>query len=487
MPLTGAAVLAGAIGACTTGQATGEAAASWASSSGASVLQRRAYAYGPDGFVTGLDDLLTGTREFSLDTAGRVTHVTAPQWSERYSYDGAGNLTGAVWPAIPLELAGGRLGADVQGPREVTGTLTRRAGNIRYRHDAAGRVVRRTRTRISRKPETWEYSWDADSRLVAVGTPDGSAWRYFYDPLGRRVAKQHVSAADEVLAETWFAWDGTVLAEQASAGEVTTWDYRPRSFSLVAQTTSRERGSLLRDASQQEIDRRFYSIITDLAGTPSELVAADGTLAGHRQQALWGGTAWNPSGALTPLRFPGQYADDETGFHYNNQRYYDPVTGSYLSPDPLGVTPAPNPHRYAANPHIGIDPLGLETCMRLSGKKSIEANQAAIDARATGHAFSGVHDPASGEFEAFPSGDEATDPVAVVPRHAAINQAAFGNSRSTVAFTAIKQEDGSLNVTWLSRGVTGRNYPGSDNLANPEQQQAILRALQRATGRTVTG
>ena len=82
------------------------------------------------------------------------------------------------------------------------------------------------------------------------------------------------------------------------------------------------------------------------------------------------------------------------------------------------------------------------------------------------------------------------DPVAVVPRrggHDAINKAAFGDSRSTVAFTAIKQEDGSLNVTWLSRGVTGRNFPGSNNLANPDQQQAILQALQRATGRTVSG
>ena len=59
------------------------------------------------------------------------------------------------------------------------------------------------------------------------------------------------------------------------------------------------------------------------------------------------------------MRFPGQYADDETGLHYNYQRYYDPVTGGYLSPDPLGLAPAPNPHAYVPNPTVLTDPLGL--------------------------------------------------------------------------------------------------------------------------------
>jgi YD repeat-containing protein len=98
----------------------------------------------------------------------------------------------------------------------VAGTLISRAGNIRYSHDAAGRVVARSRTRISRKPETWRYEWDTDDQLVSVSTPDGSVWRYRYDPFGRRIAKEHVSASGEILGETKFTWDGVVLAEQAT-------------------------------------------------------------------------------------------------------------------------------------------------------------------------------------------------------------------------------------------------------------------------------
>ena len=85
----------------------------------------------------------------------------------------------------------------------------------------------------------------------------------------------------------------------------------------------------------------------------------DSALAGHQLHTLWGTTTWVTGGASTPLRFPGQYADPETGLHYNNHRYYDPITGAYLTPDPLGLTSAPNPHTYVRNPTVLVDPLGL--------------------------------------------------------------------------------------------------------------------------------
>jgi RHS repeat-associated protein len=59
------------------------------------------------------------------------------------------------------------------------------------------------------------------------------------------------------------------------------------------------------------------------------------------------------------LRFPGQYYDPESGLHYNYFRHYDPETARYLTPDPLGLAPAPNPATYVHNPHIWVDPLGL--------------------------------------------------------------------------------------------------------------------------------
>ena len=61
------------------------------------------------------------------------------------------------------------------------------------------------------------------------------------------------------------------------------------------------------------------------------------------------------------LRFPGQYEDKETGWHYNWNRYYEPGVGRYLRVDPIGFKGGFNLFLYALNnPTIYLDNLGLE-------------------------------------------------------------------------------------------------------------------------------
>lgn len=60
------------------------------------------------------------------------------------------------------------------------------------------------------------------------------------------------------------------------------------------------------------------------------------------------------------LRFPGQYADAESGRYYNYFRDYDPGTGRYAEPDPSGLYGGSNRFSYASqNPVSKFDPNGL--------------------------------------------------------------------------------------------------------------------------------
>ncbi|MGL6534104.1 RHS repeat-associated core domain-containing protein [Aeromonas caviae] len=73
------------------------------------------------------------------------------------------------------------------------------------------------------------------------------------------------------------------------------------------------------------------------------------------------GNVWREEIAevATPLRFQGQYFDAETGLHYNRHRYYQPGTGRFITPDPIGLAGGLNNYQYAPNPTGWVDPLGL--------------------------------------------------------------------------------------------------------------------------------
>ncbi|RBY80899.1 type IV secretion protein Rhs [Geodermatophilus sp. TF02-6] len=332
----------------------------------ARVVQQRKYHYRADGYITQIDDLLSGSRRFDLDPVGRITAVTGAGWTERYAYDSAGNITTGSWPASPETLS-----SDAQGDREYAGTQIRRAGAVRYEHDSQGRVVIRQQKRLSAKPRTWRYTWDGDDRLVAAETPQGERWQYRYDSFGRRTAKERVDRASNQVEGLHFAWDGLLLAEEftsarpyqlrvPSISRARSWDWFPGTFQPLSQSL------LMRsvgDESGSPPVQEFHLIVTELSGAPAELLNGDGEPIWQGKSSLWGDAVGpRDRDRDCPLMFPGQYFDGETQLAYNHHRYYSMDSARYQSDDPIGLRGGSNVYSYPKNPFAESDPLGLTPC-----------------------------------------------------------------------------------------------------------------------------
>ncbi|CAM3763436.1 RHS repeat-associated core domain-containing protein [Kibdelosporangium persicum] len=305
-------------------------------------LQQRRLDYRPDGSLNAVTDALSGVTRYGYDPAGRVVEVAAADHHESYRYDPAGHL-------VESTVAGQWPPEAENGTRTYVANTLSSAGVVGYTYDSQGRLIRRTLVDPAAGAQTWLYSWDPLDRMTGVTTPDGSRWRYLYDPLGRRIAKLRLRPDGTVAERVDFGWANTQLIEQVYTDaqgirHVLTWERHPADDRPIAQA------ELIGGA------RRVNMVVTDQLGSPTELAAATTGLTWRRRATLWGKVT-TPGGI--PLRFPGQYADPETGLHYNVYRYYDPATGRYLSQDPLGLRPAPDPAAYVPNPLLQTDPLGL--------------------------------------------------------------------------------------------------------------------------------
>lgn len=107
-------------------------------------------------------------------------------------------------------------------------------------------------------------------------------------------------------------------------------------------------------------DSEILYVHVDHIGTPTAMT-------NELQQVVWranhlpfGKANISNSSYSNPVRFPGQYLDEEIELHYNYFRHFDPEVGRYTQSDPLGIYGELSTYNYAgANPSKFVDPLGL--------------------------------------------------------------------------------------------------------------------------------
>ncbi|HWT21170.1 MAG TPA: RHS repeat-associated core domain-containing protein [Variovorax sp.] len=371
---------------------------------------RRSYQYDKAGQLTAIGDSRRGNLSYRYDPVGRLLEAHSRLGREIFAFDPAGNIGNPSDVGADAQAAGRmttrvavRLGGDGRSMAgRLMDNLLKDYAGTHYTWDARGNLIER-----SRNGEKTTFTWDGYNRMRSAET-FGETTSFSYDALGRRIAKRSSHAT------TLFGWDGDTLAFestqstegqqelQAWRGDSVHYIHEPGSFVPLVQIrqaqavalsqTTDVKALIAANGGRYDIEQdplwngqqlqtpeafakeeiAFYQC--DHLGTPQELTDHEGRIAWSASYKAWGeakqaiSEAGRKAGFRNPIRFQGQYFDDETGLHYNRYRYYDPVSGRFVSKDPIGLAGGINLQQYAPNPLAWTDPLGL------AGKKGITPN-----------------------------------------------------------------------------------------------------------------
>ena len=267
----------------------------------------------------------------SYDQRYQLTRIQAGQLDIHYTLDAAGRVTIADGIPEPTVEAG-TWSFFIEGASNRIYAV----GPKLWQHDANGNLI---------FDGVFSYIWDALNRLIRVEQSGAIIAAYAYDAQNRRISK----TAGEQTIHYHYDLDSRLIAETLSDGTpVRDYFYLDNEPLAVREYRIQENPGL-------------YYFINDRLGAPIQLITPTGTVVWQAAYFPYGEAEVQVNTISNNLRFPGQYYDVETELHYNWNRYYDPMSGRYISPDPIGLEGGLNLYAYVGgNPVNWVDREGLK-------------------------------------------------------------------------------------------------------------------------------
>jgi RHS repeat-associated protein len=294
-----------------------------------STLQSFTYADAPDGEILTETDTPSSSQSpagYAYDGQGRVTSMTPGTGSAlNYGYDASGNLA-----TLPTGAAGTYDHAGELASGSLSGTTT----NFTYNADGARIAAQQGSTTIA------SGTWNGTGELTAYSNSAANMSAASYDGNGLR-ASDTVTPAGGSASTQQFVWDA--LADKLLMDSGNAYIY----------------GNGTAPAEQVNLSTGAVTyLMGDALGSVRGLVNPTGSLTATTSYDAWGNPQ-TPGGltSYTPFGFAGGYTDP-TGLLYLIHRYYDPVTGQFISVDP-DIADTSEPYAYANDDPVSkADPLG---------------------------------------------------------------------------------------------------------------------------------
>ena len=111
-----------------------------------------------------------------------------------------------------------------------------------------------------------------------------------------------------------------------------------------------------------------YYYTRDHLGSVREMTNSSGAIQAQYDYDPYGNASLVQGTNMADFQYAGMYEHQTSGLNLTLFRAYDPNTGRWLSRDPVGESVGSNLYGYVNNsPIIGIDPLGLDVAVVISG------------------------------------------------------------------------------------------------------------------------
>ncbi len=219
----------------------------------------------------------------------------------------------------------------------------------------------------------WDYGWDAKNQLVRARTKGHATaargWdiTFGYDAEGRRYRKHVVElregarVSEKEITYVWDGWD-IIYERHQLPGGLTTLERRYLWGPDIADGAAGGAGGLLLIRETRGNTTIDMVPLGDGTGHVVALTNLNKDLLASYAYGPFGEPvhATGPAAQANPWRWASKYLDDETGLYYFGLRYYDPVTGQWLSREPMGEGESVNLYSYCHNDPVNrVDVLGM--------------------------------------------------------------------------------------------------------------------------------
>jgi len=326
-------------------------------------------------------------RHVPICKAGRLLGETKGDISTAYTYNNAGWLTsksntsnGQTTTYALTYFSDGNIASRAENGVTTNYTYDNlgqlvKENDTTYEYDTRGNRIKRTYGEV-----VTDYRYDRTNKLMTQNT--GDLWTaYAYDENGNNTLRETYEQITEngttsqnpveYLAMTYDPLNRLTKAQsEGMTAEYTYGIDNMRTTKTVNGVTTKyawDRGNIAYERDPGTLSTTYYHYGIGLVASRIINDATFYQTNDHGDVTAWGDVAYSydafgnektESTGENNFRYSGEYYDEETGFIYLRNRYYDPSTGRFINEDP--IRDGYNWYVYCHNDPVNFkDSLGL--------------------------------------------------------------------------------------------------------------------------------